>query len=238
MQHHPDRNVGDARGRGQIQGSGRGLRGAPRSAQTPDLRSLRARRPGRQRHAELRQRRRGHGHVRRHLRRLVRRTAAAGGPQGGRDLQMAIEIDLLRSGTRRAERNQDSSRGACCRLLRQRGEAGHQARATAGAATATASSSRARASFAFSRPAARAADRAWSSPIPAAPATDAAPSRSRRSLTVNIPPGVDNDMSIRLSGEGEAGERGARRAICTASSASASIRCSSATGRTCTAKCR
>ena len=30
-----------------------------------------------------------------------------------------------------------------------------------------------------------------------------------RGLTVNIPPGVDNDVSIRLSGEGEAGERGA-----------------------------
>ncbi len=30
-----------------------------------------------------------------------------------------------------------------------------------------------------------------------------------RKLTVSIPPGVDNDMSIRLSGEGEAGERGA-----------------------------
>jgi molecular chaperone DnaJ len=30
-----------------------------------------------------------------------------------------------------------------------------------------------------------------------------------RTLTVNIPPGVDNDVSIRLAGEGEAGERGA-----------------------------
>ncbi|HEY7329363.1 MAG TPA: molecular chaperone DnaJ [Gemmataceae bacterium] len=30
-----------------------------------------------------------------------------------------------------------------------------------------------------------------------------------RKLTVNIPPGVDNDVSIRLSAEGEAGERGA-----------------------------
>jgi molecular chaperone DnaJ len=30
-----------------------------------------------------------------------------------------------------------------------------------------------------------------------------------RKLTVDIPPGVDNDVSIRLSGEGEAGERGA-----------------------------
>jgi molecular chaperone DnaJ len=30
-----------------------------------------------------------------------------------------------------------------------------------------------------------------------------------RKLTVNIPPGVDNDVSIRLSGEGESGERGA-----------------------------
>lgn len=30
-----------------------------------------------------------------------------------------------------------------------------------------------------------------------------------RMLTVNIPPGVDNDVSIRLSAEGEAGERGA-----------------------------
>jgi molecular chaperone DnaJ len=30
-----------------------------------------------------------------------------------------------------------------------------------------------------------------------------------RTLTLNIPPGVDNDVSIRLSGEGEAGERGA-----------------------------
>jgi molecular chaperone DnaJ len=30
-----------------------------------------------------------------------------------------------------------------------------------------------------------------------------------RSLKVNIPPGVDNDVSIRLAGEGEAGERGA-----------------------------
>jgi molecular chaperone DnaJ len=32
---------------------------------------------------------------------------------------------------------------------------------------------------------------------------------SERTLTVNIPPGVDNDVSIRLTGEGEAGERGA-----------------------------
>lgn len=31
----------------------------------------------------------------------------------------------------------------------------------------------------------------------------------QRTLTVNVPPGVDNDVSIRLSGEGEAGERGA-----------------------------
>ncbi|HEY7309988.1 MAG TPA: molecular chaperone DnaJ [Gemmataceae bacterium] len=30
-----------------------------------------------------------------------------------------------------------------------------------------------------------------------------------RKLTVDIPPGVDNDVSIRLSGEGETGERGA-----------------------------
>jgi molecular chaperone DnaJ len=30
-----------------------------------------------------------------------------------------------------------------------------------------------------------------------------------RALTINVPPGVDNDISIRLSGEGEAGERGA-----------------------------
>jgi molecular chaperone DnaJ len=32
---------------------------------------------------------------------------------------------------------------------------------------------------------------------------------AERTLTVNVPPGVDNDVSIRLSGEGEAGERGA-----------------------------
>jgi molecular chaperone DnaJ len=31
----------------------------------------------------------------------------------------------------------------------------------------------------------------------------------QRALTVNVPPGVDNDISIRLTGEGEAGERGA-----------------------------
>jgi molecular chaperone DnaJ len=30
-----------------------------------------------------------------------------------------------------------------------------------------------------------------------------------RALTVNVPPGVDNDVSIRLAGEGEAGERAA-----------------------------
>jgi molecular chaperone DnaJ len=31
----------------------------------------------------------------------------------------------------------------------------------------------------------------------------------QREITVNVPPGVDNDVSIRLTGEGEAGERGA-----------------------------
>jgi molecular chaperone DnaJ len=33
--------------------------------------------------------------------------------------------------------------------------------------------------------------------------------RVQRTVTVNIPPGVDNDMSLRLAGEGESGEPGA-----------------------------
>ncbi len=59
-----------------------------------------------------------------------------------------------------------------------------------------------------------------------------------RALEVNIPPGVDTDMSIRLNGEGEPGSPARRRAIFTASCACASTRFSSATASTCTSSCR
>ncbi len=59
-----------------------------------------------------------------------------------------------------------------------------------------------------------------------------------RTLSINVPAGVDDGLRIRLAGEGESGLRGGPRGTSTSSSRSSRTSSSSATGRTCSAGCR
>ncbi len=59
-----------------------------------------------------------------------------------------------------------------------------------------------------------------------------------RSLSVNIPAGIEDGTRIRLAGEGEAGGRGGPAAICTYSFRSSRMNSSSATVPTFTARCQ
>ena len=145
-----------------------------------------------------------------------------GGPQPGRDLQVDVEIDLVEAArgvtktitipreencapTAPAPAPKRGTRPADVPALRRPGRRPHAARA----------------SSASSRPAPAAAAAARSSPTRAPTVTGRGRVSVRRTLEVNIPPGVDTGDRIRVSGEGEAGDPGRRAATCTASSASA-----------------
>ena len=226
MKYHPDRNVGDAEAEDEVQGGRRGLRGAPRPAEAAALRPLRPRRAGRDGRPRLPRRRVGLRHVRRPVRRLLRRRAAGGGPRGGRDLQTTLEIDLVEAVPRHEEVDHDPPRGDAARSARQRREARHASRPPAGAATATASSSSAGLlPHPADLPGLRRPRRGHHRPVPDLPRRGPG-RRPPDDWKSTIPPGVDTGMRVRLNGEGEAGEPGGRAATCTSSSGSASTRSS------------
>ena len=99
-EYHPDKNPGDTRGRGALQGGRRGLRGALRSREAAALRPVRQGRAGRRRRLpglrpgdlrRLQRHPRRPVRLRQHLRRRRRRGAAA---PAGRDLRYDLEIEF------------------------------------------------------------------------------------------------------------------------------------------------
>ena len=130
------------------------------------------------------------------------------GPQPGRDLQMAIEIDLL-----------DAARGVKKEIKVPRAEPCSDCSGT-GAKPGTRPSQCRRCGghgvviqgqgfFRIQQTCGACGGQGAVITDPCKTCHGHGAVEVERTLTLNIPPGVDNDVSIRLSGEGEAGERGA-----------------------------
>ena len=130
------------------------------------------------------------------------------GPQPGRDLQMAVEVDLLEAArgvkkeikVPRAETCSDCSgsgakpgtRPANCRRCGGHGVV-----------------IQGQGFFRIQQTCSACGGQGAVIPDPCRTCHGRGAVEVERTLSLNIPPGVDNDVSIRLTGEGEAGERGA-----------------------------
>lgn len=130
------------------------------------------------------------------------------GPQPGRDLQMALEIDLLEA-ARGVQKEIKVPRAETCSDCRGSG-------AKPGTRPATCRRCGGHGVVIQGQGFFRIQQTCGACGGQGAVITDPCPTchgrgsvEMERKLTVNVPPGVDNDVSIRISGEGEAGERGA-----------------------------
>ena len=126
----------------------------------------------------------------------------------------------------------------CDRVRRLRRGTRPYARDLRRPARAPARCASARASSRCSRPARAARAAARSSSDPCAKCAGQGRVRASKTLAVKVPAGVDTGDRIRLAGEGEAGRNGGPPGDLYVEIACASTRSSSATARTCPAKCR
>jgi molecular chaperone DnaJ len=130
------------------------------------------------------------------------------GPQPGRDLQMTVEIDLLQAarGTRKEIKvPRDETCSDCGGSGARPGTRPATCRRCGGHGVVV----QGQGFFRIQQTCSACGGQGQVITDPCATCHGRGAVEVERTLTVTIPPGVDNDVSIRLSGEGEAGERGA-----------------------------
>jgi molecular chaperone DnaJ len=130
------------------------------------------------------------------------------GPQPGRDLQMVLEIDLLEA-ARGVQKEIKVPRAETCSDCRGSGAKPGSRPATCRRCGGHGVVIQGQGFFRIQQTCGACGGQGVVITDPCRACRGRGAVEVERSLTVNIPPGVDNDVSIRLSGEGEAGERGA-----------------------------
>ena len=232
--------------RAQVQGNQRSLRDAEGPAEAGRLRPLRPcrLREWRQRRRRLRRRLRRldvrhlRGHLRRHDGRPPRAPAAAArGRERGADLRYNMEITLEEAFAGKTAQIRVPT-SIACRTAPAPAPSPARARRPARPAAATAGCAPRRASSRSSAPARTARAAARSSTIPCPKCAGQGRVTEERTLSVNIPAGIEDGTRIRLANEGEAGLRGGPPATSTSSCRSSRTSSSSATAPTSSARCR
>lgn len=130
------------------------------------------------------------------------------GPQPGRDLQLAVEIDLVeaaRGVQKTVEIPREENCGDCSGSGAKKGTAPSTCRRCNGHGAVI----QGQGFFRIQQTCNGCGGRGVVITDPCATCHGAGRVQKARTLTINIPPGVDNDMSIRLGGEGETGAPGA-----------------------------
>ena len=133
-----------------------------------------------------------------------------GGPSRGSDLRYNLEITLEEAFKRQADDDPRADLGRLRQLQRQRRRGRARGRSPARPATADGRVRAQQGFFTIERtcPACQGAGQVIDKPCKAC--ARPGPRRAReKTLSVNIPPGVEDGTRIRLAGEGEAGVRGA-----------------------------
>ena len=215
LKYHPDKNPGDADGRGALQGDRRGLPGpvrSPSDGRAYDRFGHAAFEQGRG-IRRLRLRRRLRGHPRRPVRRLLRdgtraRRADAGAPRA-RTCSTSSRSPSRRRHAAARRRSRSRASRACATCSGSGAKPGTQADRRARSAAARARSASSRASSPSPRRAARcngqgSGDRRSRAPTATAPAPAAASTRSAS----GSPPASTAGSRLKLRGEGESGGNG------------------------------
>jgi molecular chaperone DnaJ len=130
------------------------------------------------------------------------------GPRGGRDLQMALEIDLVEAyrGAQKTVRvPREETCSDCGGSGARRGTQPSACRRCGGRGAVL----QGQGFFRIQQTCSGCGGRGYVIPDPCPKCRGNGSVQVERTLTVGVPPGVDNDVSIRLTGEGEAGEPGA-----------------------------
>jgi molecular chaperone DnaJ len=130
------------------------------------------------------------------------------GPQSGRDLQMTIEIDLLEA-ARGVKREIKIPRAESCSACEGSGAKPGTRPTTCRRCGGHGVVVQGQGFFRIQQTCGACGGQGAVITDPCRACHGRGTIEVERALTVDIPPGVDNDVSIRLSGEGEAGERGA-----------------------------
>jgi molecular chaperone DnaJ len=130
------------------------------------------------------------------------------GPQPGRDLQVAIEIDLL-DAYRGLKKDLDIPRDETCNDCRGSGGKPGTQPATCRRCNGHGAVLQGQGFFRIQQTCSACGGRGMVIPDPCPACHGNGRVEATRTLTVTIPPGVDTDMSIRVPGEGEAGGPGA-----------------------------
>jgi molecular chaperone DnaJ len=130
------------------------------------------------------------------------------GPQRGRDLQMVLEIDLLEA-ARGVQKEIKVPRAETCADCRGSGAKPGTRPATCRRCGGHGVVIQGQGFFRIQQTCGACGGQGAVITDPCQTCHGRGAVEAERRLTVNIPPGVDNDVSIRLGGEGEAGDRGA-----------------------------
>lgn len=130
------------------------------------------------------------------------------GPQGGRDLQMAIEIDLLEA-ARGVQKEIKIPRAEMCADCSGSGAKPGTRPNTCRRCGGHGVVIQGQGFFRIQQTCSACGGQGAVITDPCRTCHGRGAVEVERTLTINIPPGVDNDVSIRLNGEGESGERGA-----------------------------
>jgi molecular chaperone DnaJ len=130
------------------------------------------------------------------------------GPQGGRDLQIAIEIDLLEA-ARGVQKEIKIPRAETCADCSGSGAKPGTRPSTCRRCGGHGVVIQGQGFFRIQQTCSACGGQGAVITDPCRTCHGRGSVEVERTLTVNIPPGVDNDVSIRLNGEGESGERGA-----------------------------